>query len=121
MPDAIGFIVEFAIKDGRLDAFKDVITTMTATVEKTEPGALSYRWFLSPDDTVCTIHEWYAGDDAVLAHFTGEAVANHMGALLAESGINSFHVYGTPGEKAASILSNLPVTVTHTLAAGFAR
>lgn len=117
----IGFVVDWAIKEGHLDAFRDQITSLGAAVQKNEPGALEYNFFLSEDGTTCTLYERYADDDAVLAHFTGEALTSHMGPLMAEASLKGLTVLGTPGDKVQGILANLPVVATLTPAAGFRR
>jgi quinol monooxygenase YgiN len=63
----VSFLVEGAVKPGRLD---DVRAVMDELVESTtaEPGALGYTWSLSEDATVLHLMERYVDSAAALAH-----------------------------------------------------
>jgi quinol monooxygenase YgiN len=63
----VSFVLEGAVKAGRLD---DVKTVMGELVESTtaEPGALTYAWSLDEAGTVLHLFERYADPAAALAH-----------------------------------------------------
>lgn len=67
MGTEVSFMVEGAVKPGRLD---DVKAVMAALVESTaaEPGVLSYAWSVNEDGTVLHLLERYADPAAALAH-----------------------------------------------------
>jgi quinol monooxygenase YgiN len=100
----VWFTVEFAIEEGKLDAF-DTIATAMAAGSAQEPGTLAYEFCLSSDRTRCRLVEMYAGPDAVLAHLTGPVVQDLVPRALAVATISSLEVYGDPGPKAAEMLA----------------
>jgi quinol monooxygenase YgiN len=63
----VSFVVEAAVKPGRLD---DLKALMEELVESTtaEPGALTYAWSLDDDGTVMHLHERYADSAAAVGH-----------------------------------------------------
>ena len=44
----LSWVVQCAVKDGQLDAFKELMEEMVAGTSE-EPGALNYEWFISDD------------------------------------------------------------------------
>lgn len=68
MTNEVHWVVNMAVKPGKIEQFKGVMTDMIASTEK-ESGALAYEWHLSGDETECTIYERYADSDAVATHF----------------------------------------------------
>ena len=92
---AVYFIVSFQIKEGRLDAFKEIAKVMIAATRK-EPGALAYEWHFSSDNKGCRLLEEYADQAAMQAHIDGEAV-KHIPKLLENASLAGFEVYGDTG------------------------
>lgn len=71
-------IVKFKIKEGQEDAAEEVLRTMTAAVEKEEPGVLAYIAHRSKKDpSTVVFFEVYKDQAAVAAHGTTE----HMGVM----------------------------------------
>jgi quinol monooxygenase YgiN len=69
MSDRVSFVLELDVEPGKLDELRNVMQDMVA-LTRSEPGTLSYEWFLSDDGTACHIYERYADPEAVLAHGT---------------------------------------------------
>lgn len=103
---AVRFVVDLTIQDGRLDEFESIARTMIADTQD-EPGALHYGWYFSNDHRRCRILETYRDADAVLAHMTGPAVQAGVPRMLEFAKITRFEVYGDPGPKSAQMLTKV--------------
>lgn len=82
-------------------------------MEKNEPGAKSYQWYFSDDETKCVITEWYADQEAALAHVNGEAATKLLPKLLEVSDIKRLEIYGEPGEEVRRKLSRFGAETFH--------
>jgi quinol monooxygenase YgiN len=102
----VQFNVRLTIKDGRFGAFEETARSMIAGTLK-EPGALGYEWYLSRDRKRCHLIEDYKDASAVHAHIESAVVRDLVPKLLEVSSIDSFHVYGDPGPKAAEALAGI--------------
>jgi quinol monooxygenase YgiN len=104
MADQVSWMLELAIKPGRLDDFKAVLAEM---VESTlaEPGALSYECFISGDGTTVHLYERYADSAAVMTHLGtfGEKFAERF---LEAADPTRFTVFGDPSAEARTVLDN---------------
>ena len=67
MTDNIYWTIGAQIKDGHLENMKKAIESCVE-VTRTEPGVLSYDFWLSDDSAKVYIFERYQNSDAVLAH-----------------------------------------------------
>jgi len=99
----VRFIITGSVKDGQVDAFKDLASRMSASVKGNEPDTTTYNWFISDDGSFINEDE-YASTEALGAHL-GNATANglldeYMG--LAE--ISAVHVLGDVDDAAKGIL-----------------
>jgi quinol monooxygenase YgiN len=99
---AIYFIVNFEIKQGKLDSFKQIAQSMIAATQK-EPGALGFEWYFSADAKRCRVVETYADQAAVRAHADGGAVKLIPG-IVETATMSSFEVCGDPGPENAAKL-----------------
>lgn len=105
--DAVQWIVEFTIKEDKLDTFKNLVQEITRIVKQNEPGAKSYQWYFNDDETKCIITEWYVGQEAALAHLNGEGARKLLPKLLEVSEITRLEIYGDLGEEARKRLEEL--------------
>jgi quinol monooxygenase YgiN len=103
---AVQFNVRLSVHDGKFDVFEGIARAMTAATLK-EPGVLGYEWYLSGDGRHCHLIEDYKDASAVQAHLEGTVVRELVPQLLAVSSLDSFHVYGEPGPKAAEALKGI--------------
>jgi quinol monooxygenase YgiN len=103
MSEAVHWIVEFDVKDGRLEELKSVMNDMVAATKANEPGAKGYEWFISGDGKRLHIYERYADSAAVVTHLKtfGETFA---GRLLATVDATRLVVYGKPNSEARAML-----------------
>lgn len=68
MPEAIEWVLETDIKEGKMDDLKTLITDMTAPMQIDEPGTLHFEWFIDAKSEKCTTVERYEDNDAAMAH-----------------------------------------------------
>lgn len=100
---AVYFLLDLNILDGRQNDFERVAQAMTEGTQK-ESGALSYEWFLSADGKSCRLLETYVDSEAVQAHLAGHVVQQLVPKLLEFSSIARFEVYGSPDAQSAAAL-----------------
>lgn len=118
MSEEISWSLELAIKPGQIDVVRSLIPEMVEST-RNEPGALTYEWSISDDESVIHSHERYADSEAVLAHLTafGERFAER---LLPAVDPTRFVVYGTPTDRATEALDAFGALYMKPFA-GFAR
>ena len=98
----------FKIKEGKLEAFKQIVSQFISTVKEKDQGTLMYDWYLNEDTMECSVLEDYADSNAALEH-----VAN-VGDLLQklmELGEMSLELYGSPDEELSQALEGLDTKV----------
>jgi quinol monooxygenase YgiN len=101
---AVHFVVDMTIHEGKLAAFEETAKTMIAGVKK-EPGALGFEWYLSGDHKSARLLETYANAEAALAHCTGPVPRNLVPKLLESCSVSRFEVFGDPGPQALAMLA----------------
>ena len=94
MSDTVSWLVTLTVKPGELDAFRALMGEMVAH-HQTEPGTITYEWFVSVDGGVVHIYERYADSAAALK--SSNAFGEHFAErFLAAVDVTSFYVYGNP-------------------------
>lgn len=101
----ISYVVEFSIKDGKVDEFKSKAEGYIAAVKANEPGTLGYQWYLSEDGKRCLIQETFASSDALLTHLGN--VGPSLPELLEIAPLTRCEVFGTASDAASSALAAL--------------
>lgn len=106
MGDAISWVLELNIKDGKFDAFETLMSEMVTATNANEPNAHTYEWFVSDDKMTCHIYERYADSAAVMTHL------GNFGAKFAERFLDALEptrlmVYGNPSDEARGALAGL--------------
>ncbi|MEE9210593.1 MAG: antibiotic biosynthesis monooxygenase [Kiloniellales bacterium] len=119
MSDAISWVLELAIKDGQLDAFKALAQEMSEATQADEPGASHYEWFISEDGKAVHIYERYADSAATMTHL-GNFGAKFAERLLACVDPTRLTVYGDPSAEVRDALAGFGAAHM-TQFAGFAR
>ncbi len=112
MSDAVSWVLELAVKDGQLDAFKALAQEMAEATQANEPGASHYEWFVSEDGKVVHIYERYVDSAATMIHLQtfGEKFAERF---LACVNPTRFTVYGDPSAEVRAAMAGLgPVHMT---------
>jgi quinol monooxygenase YgiN len=115
----VSWVVQCAVKDGQLDAFKELMDEMVESTRDEEAGTLNYEWFISDDNGTVHIYEKYADSAAAMAHMKsfGESWA---GRFLGCVDVERTTAYGNPDEAAQKGLAQMGAkTLGHW--GGFAR
>jgi quinol monooxygenase YgiN len=94
----VSWVVQCAVKDGQLDAFKELMEEMVAGTSD-EPGTLNYEWFISDDGSTVHIYEKYADSQATMAHVKG-FMEKWAGRFMGCVDVKGFTAYGNPDEAA---------------------
>jgi quinol monooxygenase YgiN len=105
MDTKVSWVLEVAVKRGRLAAFRELMEEMVAAT-RTESGALGYEWFVSDDGGVVYLAERYADSAAILAHL-GTFGERFAARFLAEVDPTRFTVMGCPSDAAKAALSGV--------------
>jgi quinol monooxygenase YgiN len=114
----VSWVLECDVKDGQLDAFKELMDEMVAgTME--EPQTLNYEWFISEDGGTVHLYEKYADSAAAVAHLNGfmERWARRFMDCIE---VSRCTVYGNPDESARAAIAPLRAKQLATWG-GFAR
>ena len=101
---AVHLLVELSIDDGELEAFQNIAREMIAG-SRTEPGTLSYEWYLHDDGKRCRLFETYATGDDLLAHFNGPVVQQLIPKLLEHSILDRLEIFGDAGPQVEAALA----------------
>ena len=102
MSTAISWNLQMSVRDGQLDAARELMKEMIAAT-KAESGSQNYEWFLSEDGKTCHINERYADNAALMEHL-GIFGPNFAERFVACFEPTSFSVYGDPSAEARAVL-----------------
>jgi quinol monooxygenase YgiN len=103
MEEHVSWVIELAVKPGKIDAFKELMDEMVAGT-RGEAETLNYEWYISSDQSTVHIFEKYAQSDAMITHVKGfmdKWAARFMDCVDA----TGFTVYGDPSEAARELLA----------------
>ncbi|MDP2620140.1 MAG: antibiotic biosynthesis monooxygenase [Hyphomicrobiales bacterium] len=119
MSGSVHWVREGDIKEGKLDAFKELMAEMVEAARAEEPDTLNYEWFLSDDGQRCQISERYKDSAAAMAHLAsfGRRFAERFMAVLTPT---RMVVFGDPDDAVRGALSGFDPAY-YTLIGGFAR
>jgi quinol monooxygenase YgiN len=108
MEGNISWVNELAVKDGKLETFRELMEEMVSGAS-TEPGTLAYEWYISDDSGTVHVVETYADSAAVVAHHVSEGFALHNWArrFMDCVDVTRVVVYGDPNAAARAILDRL--------------
>ncbi|MCS7008172.1 MAG: antibiotic biosynthesis monooxygenase [Gaiellaceae bacterium] len=102
MEGQVSWVVELAVKEGKLDAFRELMEEMVEGTSA-EPRTLAYEWYISEDGSEVHIYEKYADSDAMIQHVNG-FLDRWAGRFMERADITRFVVYGDPSPAAREIL-----------------
>lgn len=91
------FMIETAIKPGRLEDFKSAAAALRE-LSSTEPGTLRYDWYISPDGTHQITVEEFADSNAFIGH--NDHVTPAVPALIDTAEITRAVVLGEVSDEA---------------------
>jgi quinol monooxygenase YgiN len=117
----VTWVNELAVKEGKLETFRELMEEMV-TGARTQPGTLTYEWYISPDRGSVHVVETYADSEAVVAHHVSEGFFMQNWARRFAECVNVTRVvvYGDPNPAARVILDRLGATY-HSTWGGFSR
>src|SRR5512141_746909 len=95
MNENVYWLLELAVRPGRLHDFRGLMQEMVAAARTNEPGTLNYEWNISDDGSVCHIYVRYANPAAVMLHMAvfGTKFTSRFTELVQ---ITRMVVYGAP-------------------------
>jgi len=98
-----------AIVDGKFDEFRRLGQQFIDKVESTEPGYLSYEWYLSSDEKTCTIVGVLESSDAVMNHLgnVGDLIAQ-FSEIAPGTGIE---LYGDPSDELREVAGSFGASI----------
>lgn len=102
--EQVGWIVELAVKDGKLDALRELADEMVTTTQENEPGTLTYDWHISENGKEVTIIERYADSGAAMIHINtfAEKFSERFSDVADQTRLLA---YGNPNDTVRSALS----------------
>jgi len=118
MSNVVSWSLQMTVRDGQLEEAKALVPEMVEAT-RSEPGALTYEYFLSHDGTSCHIYERYADSEAVLAHL-GNFGSNFAERFMECFEPKSFSVYGPASDDVRGALDAFGAGYFNTLD-GFSR
>ncbi len=102
MDQHVSWIIELAVKDGALDAYRELMEEMVSGTS-TEPQSLAYEWYISADGGTVHIFEKYATSESMVSHVTG-FLEKWAERFMASVDVTRFVVYGDPSPEARALL-----------------
>jgi len=106
MTDAITWVMEATLPEGKRPELEALMREMTEATRANEPGCGLYDWFIGADGTTCHILESYADDAALMTHIGNfnRLYARRLFSVIRPSKLT---VYGTPSDEARAALAPL--------------
>ncbi|MGE0433436.1 MAG: hypothetical protein AB7K09_12025 [Planctomycetota bacterium] len=111
-------IIHWAIADGRLTDFRELIGGFVNDVRAKCPSTDEYRWFLSDDSTEAWLIARHADPEALLPLLA--IVGPQLPRFLETCTMKRFDVFGELTDRAREAVSNLQATL-HRPLVGFVR
>ncbi len=105
MTDEIQYTVEWEIKPGSLEAFKEMAESISKLVMENEPQMKGYQWYFNEDTTKGYTVERHTNSNSILAHL--QNVGDVLPKLLEHCALSRFEVYGNPSAEAKAALDTL--------------
>jgi quinol monooxygenase YgiN len=114
----IQYTIEWTLKPGGADAFKQLAQSAIDAVRENEPGMKGYQWYFNEDGTKSYLSEWFDNSGALLEHL------GNVGPILPQffdvSEITAFQVLGDLSPEARKAVAELNAEV-HGFWSGFVR
>ncbi len=82
---------------GKLGAFRSLAARLSERVESSEPGTLTYQFFLIEDESEFDTIELFEDSAAALTHLEG--FLTHAEEFMSCVVLEGFYVYGDPSEE----------------------
>lgn len=97
MSNNVYWLIEAAVKEGKLGELKTLIAEMVESTKSNEPGTKNYNWNFNDDETAIYLFERYDDSDAAAVHmknFMTQFASRFMGCL----DIKKFTAFGNINE-----------------------
>jgi quinol monooxygenase YgiN len=108
MKEHVSWVIELAVKPGKLGSFKELMDEMVAGTSA-EPETRNYEWYISGDEGTVHIFEKYADSGAMVTHVNG-FMEKWAGRFMECVDPTRFTVYGDPSEAARELLAGFGPT-----------
>ena len=107
MPSYIVADFQLSIKDGKLEDFKSIVSTMVEITNLNEPNTLVYEYHINEDGTECHLLETFKDSDAFMVHLGN--VGHLFDTLFESATMNRAKLYGSPSAELQQALDPLGV------------
>lgn len=125
MPDPVVFISHFRVKEGKLDAYRQLQRDVADQLNEEKPRTLSFLTYVHDLGTSMTAIHVFADPEAMDLHFQGsDERSRRASELLAPEG---WEIYGAPSTTVTEAMqrsatsAGVPLTVQGEYVAGFLR
>ena len=105
MSGSVHWVVEGEIKEGKLEAFKELMAEMIEATRAEEPDTLNYEWFLSEDGSRCQVYKRYKSSASAMAHLATYRRSYAERFLATVTPMRTI-VYGDPDDAVRGALSD---------------
>jgi hydroxylamine reductase (hybrid-cluster protein) len=109
MTKEIQYTLEWTIKSGGLEAFKELVNTVIKLVHDNEPEMKGYQWYFNDDESKCYTAEWQTSSESLMAHL--QNVGEVLPKLLQHADITRFEVFGDPSPQALEAVKGLGAVI----------
>ena len=106
MPDPIVFISHSTLKEGKLEAFKELSGEVFAAMEAEKPGTVLHCGYINEEETEIHFVHVFPDADAMDAHMVG--ASDRVGKAGEFLETFAFEIYGIPSEETLAMLRQAP-------------
>ena len=107
MPSHIVTDFQLSIKEGKLEDFKSIVSTMVGITNLNEPNTLGYEYHINEDGTECHLLETFKDSDAFMTHLGN--VSHMFDTLFTFATMTRAKIFGSPSEELQKSLDPLGV------------
>ena len=107
MPSYIVTDFQLSIKEGKLEDFKSIVSTMVEITNLNEPNTLVYEYHINEDGTECHLLETFKDSDAFMVHLGN--VGHLFDTLFESATMIRAKIYGSPSAELQQALDPLGV------------
>lgn len=109
MKGNIGVKATHSVIAEKVDDFKQLASEMIDVVQTSEPGYLSYQWYLSEDERTCTIVGVLEDSEAVLNHLAN--IGEMIGPLSEVAPATGIELYGDLSDELRQAVAPFGATI----------
>ena len=106
MSDPIVFISHSTLKEGNLEAFRELSEEVFSVMEAEKPGTVLHYGYVNEEETEIHFVHVFPDADAMDAHMVG--AADRVGKANEFIETFAFEIYGTPSEETLAMLRQAP-------------